>query len=148
VSLSGVLVKFAVEAGGGLAMGWLLGRLTCLLLHSIDDDRVQTLLTLALASGGFTLANAIGTSGPIAMVVAGVRVGHRARDKSWDHLDNFWGLVDEVLNAVLFVLIGLEVLVIGRVVQIGLTSAAAAAAAASPSACWGDGSASACRWSC
>jgi CPA1 family monovalent cation:H+ antiporter len=67
--------------------------------------------------GGYALALAIHVSGPIAIVVAGLLIGNHGRvlamtDTTWEHLDTFWELVDEILNAVLFVLIGLEVLLL------------------------------------
>jgi len=75
------------------------------------------LLTLALAAGGYSLAEAIHVSAPIAIVVAGLFIGNHGRafamsDTTREHLDTFWELVDEILNAVLFVVIGLEVLAI------------------------------------
>lgn len=87
------------------------------MLKSVDNYQVEILVTLALVMGGYALANVIHTSGPIAVVVAGLLIGNHGRllamsDKTREHLDTFWELVDEILNAVLFVLIGLEVLVL------------------------------------
>ena len=78
---------------------------------------MEVLLTLALVTGGYALASAFHTSGPIAIVCAGVLIGNHGRrlamsDTTREHLDTFWELVDEILNALLFVLIGLEVLVV------------------------------------
>jgi CPA1 family monovalent cation:H+ antiporter len=78
---------------------------------------VEILLTLALVMGGYALATAIHVSGPIAIVVAGLMIGNHGRvfamsDHTREHLDTFWELVDEILNAVLFVLIGLELMLI------------------------------------
>jgi monovalent cation:H+ antiporter, CPA1 family len=103
------------EAAGGLAFGWLLGYATFALLKSIDQYQVEVLLTLAAVVGGYALAAHLHVSGPLAMVVAGVVVGDRGRavamsDTTRQYVDMYWELMDEILNAVLFVLIGMEVL--------------------------------------
>ena len=113
----GVALLFAQEAIGGALFGLALGLLMFLLLRSIDNYPVEVLITLAGVLGGYTLAGALHTSGPIAMVVAGLLVGNRGRafamsDKTREYLDAFWEMVDEILNAVLFMLIGLEVFVV------------------------------------
>ncbi len=82
-----------------------------------DGHQVEILITLALVVGGYALAQSLHLSGPIAMVVAGLLIGNHGRrlamsDRTREHLDTFWELIDEILNAVLFVLIGLEVLVL------------------------------------
>ena len=87
------------------------------MLKNVDEYTVEILLTLALVSGGYALASVIHTSGPIAIVVAGLMIGNHGRmyamsETTREHLDNFWELIDEILNAVLFVWIGLEVLVL------------------------------------
>lgn len=108
---------FAREAGGGALFGLGAGWITYLLLKSVDDYQVEVLLTLALVTGGYATASALGFSGPIAIVVAGLLIGSRARrlamsDMTRKYVDRFWELVNEMLNALLFVLIGLEVLVL------------------------------------
>ena len=105
------------EAGGGIAFGLLLGYVTFRLLRSIDQYQVEVLLTLAAVMGGYALANHLHVSGPLAMVVCGLMIGNGGRalamsDDTRRYSDMFWELVDEILNAVLFVLIGLEVLLI------------------------------------
>ena len=85
------------------------------MLRSVDNYQVEVLLTLALVSGGYALASALHLSGPIAIVVAGLFIGNHGRrfamsERTRDHLDKFWELVDEILNAVLFVLMGFEML--------------------------------------
>ena len=100
---------------GGLALGATLGWMTYLLLRSVDEYRVEVFLTLALVSGGYSLATSLGLSGPLAIVAAGLIIGNLARHQVMSHhtrvrLDGFWELIDEVLNAVLFVLIGVTVL--------------------------------------
>jgi len=87
------------------------------MLKSVDNYQVEVLITLALVSGGYALADVLHLSGPIAIVVAGLLIGNHGRllamsEQTREHLDTFWELVDEVLNVVLFVLIGLEVLVL------------------------------------
>ena len=105
------------EGVGGLALGAALGYGTFLLLRRVDDYHVEVLLTLALVMGDSALAARLHTSGPLAMVVAGLIVGsqqgrHALSEVTEDYVDKFWGLIDGVLNAVLFVLIGLEMLVL------------------------------------
>ena len=103
------------EAGGGLLFGLALGFLTFRLLRSINSYEVEVLLTLAAVTGGYTLASYLEVSGPLAMVVAGLIIGNHGRalamsENSRRYLDMFWELVDSILNAMLFVLIGMEVL--------------------------------------
>jgi CPA1 family monovalent cation:H+ antiporter len=110
----GLLLK---EAVGGALFGLLIGAMGYWMLKSIDNYQVEVLITLALVTGGFALADALHLSAPIAIVIAGLLVGNQGRllamsDTVREHLDTFWELVDEVLNAVLFVLIGLEVLIL------------------------------------
>lgn len=105
------------EAGGGLLLGAVLGYLAYRMLKSIDEYRVEVLLTLGIVIGGYSLANHLHVSGPLAMVVAGLIVGNGGRtyamsDTTRRYVDMFWELIDEILNAVLFVLLGMEVLVI------------------------------------
>jgi CPA1 family monovalent cation:H+ antiporter len=112
---SGIVVLFLQEAVGGAAFGLSIGWIAYLLLKSVDDYHVEMLLTLALVSGGYALAAALHTSGPIAIVVAGLLIGNHGRrfamsERTRHNLDLFWELIDEILNGVLFVLIGLEVL--------------------------------------
>lgn len=108
---------FVEEAGGGILLGALLGALTFALLKSIDQYQVEVLLALALVLGGYTLATHLHVSGPIAMVVAGLIIGNQGRRHAMsrhtrENLDNFWELLDEILNAVLFVLIGMELVLL------------------------------------
>ena len=105
------------EAGGGLLYGWALGYGTFWLLRSIDHYQVEVLLTLAAVVGGYALANHLHVSGPLAMVVAGLIVGSKAHeaaasDVTRHHVGLFWELLDDILNAVLFVLVGMEVITI------------------------------------
>lgn len=117
VTVAGVVKLFAIEAIGGVVYGFLIGWLCFHLLKSVDNYQIEVLLTLALVMGGYSLASHLHLSGPLAMVVAGLYIGNRGRrdamsDRTRQHLDNFWELIDEILNSVLFLLIGLEVLAV------------------------------------
>jgi len=108
---------FVQEALGGGLFGFVIGYLAYRMLKQVDNYQVELLITVALVTGGYALAMALHLSGPIAIVVAGLLIGNHGRrlamsEKTRHHLDIFWELIDEVLNAVLFVLIGLEVLVL------------------------------------
>lgn len=108
---------FAQEALGGALFGLVIGAVAYRMLKSVDNYQVEILITLALVLGGFALADHLHLSGPIAVVVAGLLIGNHGRllamsTKTREHLDTFWELVDEILNAVLFLLIGLEILVL------------------------------------
>jgi CPA1 family monovalent cation:H+ antiporter len=117
LSAAHVAKLFLVEAVGGCVFGLALGWLTNQLLSHVDDYQVEIMLTLAVTTGGFVLANRLHLSGALAMVVTGLMVGSSGRALSMSattraRLDDFWELVDEFLNAMLFVLMGIEVVVI------------------------------------
>lgn len=130
-------VEFLVEAVGGAVFGLVIGVLAYHLLKSVDEYKVEILLSLALVWGGYALADALPFSGPIAMVVAGLVIGNQGRrfamsTTTREHLDLFWELVDEFLNAALFVIIGLEVMLLslsGRYLAAGLLAIPAVLAA-------------------
>jgi CPA1 family monovalent cation:H+ antiporter len=111
-----VALVFAREALGGAAFGLIAGYVAYHLLRSIDDYTVEVLITLALAIGGYAAAEALHVSAPLAAIVSGLVVGYRGHrvmsDRSQQYIDAFWLLVDEVLNAVLFLMIGITVLVL------------------------------------
>ncbi len=112
-----VLLFFLREAGGGAVLGLASGYLAYRMMLSIDDYKVEVLITLALVMGAYSLAWTLHVSGPIAMVVAGILIGNRGKalamsEEVADYLEKFWELLDEILNALLFMLIGVEVLVI------------------------------------
>ena len=108
-----VLLDFLHEAGGGVLLGLVLGFTTTRLVKRADDFTVTVLLTLAVATGGYALASALGASGPLTMVVAGLMIGNRLqRQPDRKYLDAYWNITDDLLNAALFVLIGLEVLIV------------------------------------
>jgi CPA1 family monovalent cation:H+ antiporter len=120
------------EAGGGLLFGLALGTVTFLLLRSVDNYQVEVMLTLAAVTGGYALANRLHVSGPLAMVVVGLIVGNGGRrlamsDTTRRYIDLFWELIDEILNAVLFVLIGMEVLLVTFTANIFMAAAVAMA---------------------
>ncbi|QGZ37787.1 sodium/proton antiporter, CPA1 family (TC 2.A.36) [Pseudoduganella flava] len=105
------------EAGGGIAYGLALGAVTYQMLKSIDSYQEEVLLSVAAVLGGYSLAHVLEVSGPLAMVAAGILIGNRGRRKAMsdltrEQLDQFWELLDSMLNAVLFVLIGFEALVL------------------------------------
>ncbi len=117
LDLGHVGVLLLREAVGGIALGLLLGWITYRLLKSVDEYKVEILLTLALVTGGYELAKTLHTSGPLVVVVAGILIGNLGREfamteETQRRLDTFWTLIDEILNAMLFVLLGLEALVL------------------------------------
>ncbi|MDH5316476.1 MAG: sodium:proton antiporter, partial [Gemmatimonadota bacterium] len=117
VSGPNVLKLLAVEGLGGMVYGAAVGWVAYRMLKSVDNYQVEILITLALVTGGYALAHRLHVSGPLAMVVAGLMIGNQGRafamsEQTRDRLDAFWELVDEFLNALLFVLIGAEVLVL------------------------------------
>jgi CPA1 family monovalent cation:H+ antiporter len=124
----GIGLLFLEEAVGGIVFGLAVGYVTYLLLRSIDNYQVEVLLTLGLVFGGNALASRLHVSGPLAMVAAGLLIGNHGRlfamsETTRQHLDMFWELLDEILNAVLFVLIGLELLVLHFLPGVLLASA-------------------------
>lgn len=112
-----VVKLFIQEALGGLVFGALLGYIGFLALRSIDNYTVEILITIAIVMGGYSIAGHLHISGPLAMVVAGIITGNKVRDEGMsditqDYLSKFWELIDEILNAILFLLIGMEMLII------------------------------------
>jgi len=108
---------FAEEAIGGALLGLVIGSVTILLMRGIDQYQVEVMLTIALVFGGAALAQALHVSGPIAMVVAGLTLGnygrtHEVSEETRRYIDKFWELIDEILNTLLFALIGLELLLV------------------------------------
>jgi CPA1 family monovalent cation:H+ antiporter len=117
VNASDVATLFVREVAGGVALGLAFGYAAYRLIRGVDDYQVEILLTLALVVGTYAVARRLHVSGPIAIVVAGLLIGNHGRsfamsDQTRENIDKFWELVDELLNAVLFVLIGLELVVI------------------------------------
>lgn len=109
---------FLEEVGGGVLLGFILGFAAYRLMRRIDNYEVEVMITLALVMGGYSLASFLHFSGPLAMVVAGLFLGNERfrvgamSERTETYVDKFWELVDVLLNAVLFVLIGLEIVVL------------------------------------
>lgn len=115
LSVSAIATAFVHEALGGIAFGLVSGYLAYRLLKSIDHYQTELLITLALVVGGYAAAERLGISAPLASVSAGLLIGNQGRaramsDVTRDHLDKFWMLVDEILNTILFVLVGFELI--------------------------------------
>jgi CPA1 family monovalent cation:H+ antiporter len=128
-SLGGAAWLFVREALGGAAFGLACGYAVLRLLRTIDDYSVEVLLTLALVLGGYVAAEQLGVSAPIGAVVAGLVIGNKGRSAmsapSRSQVDLFWKLIDEVLNAILFLMIGLAIMIVP--VSMSVASAAALA---------------------
>jgi len=113
-----VALLFLREAGGGILFGFILGYILYWSLRSINHYQTEVIITVAGVMGGYWLAQQLHTSGPLAMVVAGLLTGdEKSRHQSMsetteEYIDRFWELIDSILNALLFVLIGLELLVV------------------------------------
>ena len=110
---------FAVEVLGGVALGLIAGYAGYRAMHHLDEPNLEVLITLAVVMVCYAVAIRLEASGPIAMVVAGLFIGntgmkYAVSERSRDYLQKFWVLLDEILNSVLFLLIGLEVLIVAR----------------------------------
>lgn len=108
---------FAQEVLGGVLIGWMLGYSASHVMKKIDDYKVTVLITLALVMGGFLLTKTLHVSSPLAMVIAGLVIGNYGKkvamnDETQDYLTKFWELIDEILNAILFMFIGFELLLL------------------------------------
>jgi CPA1 family monovalent cation:H+ antiporter len=108
---------FLVEAGGGALLGLAVGYLGFVMMRSVDEHNIEILITLSIVIGGYALAERLHVSGPIAMAVAGLLIGERGvaeamSERTRTHLLGFWSLLDEILNSMLFLIIGLEVIAI------------------------------------
>jgi monovalent cation:H+ antiporter, CPA1 family len=106
---------FLREAGGGIIWGFILGYAGYYLLRSIDHYQIEVLITIAMVMGGYLFARYIHVSGPLAMVVAGIITGNKGKelamsDITRDYVNKFWEMIDEILNALLFLLIGFEMI--------------------------------------
>ncbi len=118
ITFGHVAEMFLVEVVGGIALGLLLGWITYRLMKSINDYDVEVIITIAAVMGGTVLAQYLHLSAPLAMVTAGLIIGNdRVRESSMseiteEYVDKFWELIDILLNTVLFVMIGMEILVL------------------------------------
>ncbi|MDP5293184.1 sodium:proton antiporter [Oceanimonas sp. CHS3-5] len=116
-SFGSVMTLFTHEAVGGIIFGALLGLMCHIMISATDDGSMELLMTLCVPTAGFAMANVLGVSGALAMVVAGIIIGNWTRytgfsEQSQKYLDHFWHLLDEFLNALLFLLIGLAMLLV------------------------------------
>lgn len=114
-----VLKLFGIEVIGGIALGALIGYVGLYLLKIIDNEHteIEVLVTLSMVLGGASIAETLHVSGPLAMVVMGLFVGRKGRkteeeDAAGEYVYKFWHLMDEAMNAILFILIGLQIIVI------------------------------------
>ncbi len=112
-----VLALFAREAIGGLMFGWLLGYIAFRFIRSIENYQTEILITLAIVMGGNYLAHKMHISGPLAVVVAGLFTGSRTKGEAMSYttglyVEKFWEIIDVIMNAVLFVLIGLNIIML------------------------------------
>jgi len=117
IDAKSVLLFFGQEAIGGIILGIILGFFGYKIFASIDNYQVEVLISLAIVMGGYTLAHNLHVSGPLAMVVAGLITGNHGKKYGMsvitaEYTDKFWEIIDEIMNAILFVLIGLELLLI------------------------------------
>ncbi len=127
LTFADISILFLREAGGGMLFGLALGYLGYYTMKSIDKYEVEIMITIATVMGGYLLADKLHISGPLAMVVAGIVIGSKSRvsgisDTTMDYLNKFWELIDNMLNALLFMLVGFEMLVIklsGTIIIIG-----------------------------
>ncbi len=114
---AGIATLFLREVIGSLVLGLVAGRICVELMRQVDQYQVEVMLTLALCAGLYSLALALHSSGPLAVVAAGLMIGNQGKRLAMsavtiERLDLFWELVDEILNVVLFVFIGMEVLIL------------------------------------
>jgi CPA1 family monovalent cation:H+ antiporter len=110
---------FLTEALGGALLGLLAGYIAYRMMHKVDEHNIEVLITLAVVMVTYAVALRLHMSGPIAMVIAGLFIGNKGMryavsENTRDYLRQFWSLIDEILNSILFLLIGLEVLVIAQ----------------------------------
>ena len=116
-SFASVSKLFLLEAGGGVLLGAFLGFTASNVMKKIDDYKVSVLITLSIVMGGFLIAKELHFSSPLAMVIAGLIIGNFGKtaamsETTRDYLSKFWELIDEILNAILFLFIGFELLML------------------------------------
>ncbi len=117
VSAGEIVLLFIQEVIGGIIYGLIIGYIGYSMLKSVNEYELEVLITLAMVMGGYALATVLHLSGPLAMVIAGLMIGNHGRmfamsNKTREHIDHSWHLIDNILNTILFLLIGLEVLAI------------------------------------
>ncbi len=102
---------------GGIAIGFIVGYIGYLLMKNIDHYQTEIMISLAVVTGGYSIASHFHASGPLAMVVAGLLIGNKGKsfamsDTTAEYIDKFWELIDEICNTILFVLMGLEIFLV------------------------------------
>lgn len=125
-----ILWTFLSETGGGIVLGYLLGYLGYYVFKTSKNYIVEVFCTLAIVMGGYLLAEIIGVSGPLAMVISGIITGNKSMEEmaspnSRDYIGKFWEMIDQLMNAVLFLLVGFEMLIIpfnGTLLALGFIS--------------------------
>lgn len=132
LDLGHAALLFVEEAGGGILLGLVIGWIAFRAMRSIDDYKVEVMISLATVMGGYAIASPLHVSGPVAMAVAGLIIGnagvaHAMSDTTRDYLHKFWDLIDDILNTVLFLLIGLEAVTVSRDAGLVLLGAGAIA---------------------
>jgi len=120
LSIGNISWLLAKEALGGIGLGLLLGYIASKTIGKIDNYKIEVLITLAVVMGGHLAAVAMHMSGPLAMVAAGLVIGNYGREValseiSKEYLDKFWELIDEIMNAILFLIIGFELILISNI---------------------------------
>lgn len=116
-SAKNIAEVFSVEVFGGLGIGFTVGYIGYRLMKAIDHYQTEILITLAVVTGGYSIAHQFHASGPLAMVVAGLIIGNKGKthamsDITAEYIDKFWELIDEICNTILFVLIGLQIFLV------------------------------------
>jgi len=117
ISIGKIIWVFIREAGGGVLFGAILGYVGYIGLKTIDNYALEVMITLAIVMGGYSLADTLHLSGPLAMVVAGLITGNKSldevvKDTTRDYIQKFWNMIDKLMNAILFLLIGFEMLIV------------------------------------
>ncbi len=117
ITVSEIGILFLEEIVGGIGFGLVLGYIGFRLMKSIDHYQTEVMMTMAMVIGGYLAANALHFSGPLAMVTSGILIGNHGKQKAMsditmDYVFKFWEMIDVILNAALFVLIGLELLIV------------------------------------
>ena len=125
-----VVILFVRETLGGAALGLATGFLAYYAMKSIDDHNVEVMITLALVMATYGIASALHLSGPIAVVLAGILIGNRGSrfamsETTREHVHTFWSVLDEMMNAALFLLIGFEVVALSLTGEVGILMALA-----------------------
>ena len=117
ISIGKIIWVFIREAGGGVLFGAILGYVGYIGLKTIDNYALEVMITLAIVMGGYSLADTLHLSGPLAMVVAGLITGNKSldevvKDTTRDYIQKFWNMIDKLMNAILFLLIGFEMMIV------------------------------------